>query len=137
MTPSVLMYASESGWGQFAIQNVACCTYGSTKITASCSAMFVRTIIPVPTSTGDLASSVTRSSCPGPIFVPGNFGCAVVALPGNVTNRDGPAAVAATVTGAAPAAGPEVPGAAAEGLPQPPSTATAGTNPINRNLFIA
>src|SRR5712664_3595372 len=135
--PSVLMYATESGYGQFAIQNDACCTYGSTKIIASFSAIFVRNIMPVSYSTGDLAISVINSSAPSHTLMVCNFGCAFVGKPGIATNVDAALAVAATVTGAVPVAGPELPGAAAEGLPQPPRTATAGSNPINRNLFIA
>src|SRR5262245_41591830 len=102
------MYATESGYGQFAIQNDACCTYGRTKIIASFSAMFVRNIIPVSYSTGDLAISVINSSAPSHTLIVGNFGCAFVGSPGNATNRDAPAVVAATVTGAAPVARPEV-----------------------------
>src|SRR5690242_12076688 len=125
MTPSVLMYATESGYGQFAIQNDACCTYGKTKIMASFSAIFVRNIIPVSYSTGALAISVINSSAPSHTLIVGNFGCAFVGKPGNEMNREAVAGVATTETGAAPVATLEFPGAAAEGLPQPPKTATA------------
>src|SRR5882762_9311979 len=119
------MYATESGYGQFAIQNRACCTYGRTKIMASFSAIFVRNIMPVSTSTGDLAISVINSSAPSHTLMVCNFGCALVGKSGDETNGDAGADAAA------------VPGAAADGLPQPAKASTAARIPINHNPFIA
>jgi len=66
-----------------------------------------------------------------------NFGCALVAKPGISMNFGAAAFVGAAVVGPAPVAGPELPGAAAEGLPQPIKESATASIPINHNPFIA
>ena len=97
---------------------------------ASFSARFVRNIIPVSTSTGDLAISVINSSAPSQTLIVCNFGWALVASPGIEMKGE------VGIVGAGAVAGP-VPGAADDFLPQPLKASATASDPINCNPFIA